>query len=263
MILVVKPAAPIVLTKRGAIESVRFQNSYDGCPHDYVSGFKGFLFKRDIYAAVTVKETLLSCQYKKCAFCESKIPPIDYGDVEHLRPKGGYTQNATDTTLCKPGYYWLAYTWENLFLACTLCNQEFKKNQFPLRNPKQRAKCHHDDISKEQPLLIDPSKVDPSKHIRFNDEIAYPVRGSRLGKETIAIVGLNRSALVEYRREYLDDLRLIFKTLTVLSRQLEQLHCEQDLIDHADIKARLNAKRSPLSQYSAMARDYLQSVDFV
>lgn len=261
MIIVVKPAAPIVLTERGAIESVRFQDSYDGCPHDYVSGVKNFSFNRNIYSAATVKETLLSCQHKKCAFCESKFRPVHYGDIEHLRPKGGYTQNAKDT-LRKPGYYWLAYTWENLFLTCSYCNQQFKKNQFPLRNPKQRAKCHHDDISKEQPLLIDPSIVDPSKHIRFNDEIAHPVRGSRLGRETIAIVGLNRSDLVEYRREYLDDLRLIFKTLTVLSRQLEQLHCEQDLIDHADIKARLNAKRSPLSQYSAMARDYLQSVGF-
>lgn len=259
MILVVKPAAPIVLTGRGVKESVRFQDSYDKCPHDYVSGVKSFLFKRDIYAATTVKETLLSCQYKKCAFCESKIRPVHYGDVEHLRPKGGFTQN---DILCKPGYYWLAYTWENLFLACTLCNQEFKKNQFPLRNPKQRAKCHHDDISKEKSLLIDPSKVDPSKHIRFNAEIAHPVRGSRLGRETIAIVGLNRNALVEFRRDYLDDLRIHYRLFIELSLRLEHPHSEQDEIDHAHITARLKDKRLPQSPYSAMARDYLQSVGF-
>ena len=58
----------------------------------------------------------------------------------------------------QPGYFWLAYVWENLFFACQLCNQTFKQNLFPLANPtKRRARSHMDDLSAEEPLLIHPA----------------------------------------------------------------------------------------------------------
>nr|WP_239015299.1 AAA family ATPase [Archangium violaceum] len=77
----------------------------------------------------------------KCAFCESQLAHISYGDVEHFRPKAGWRQEEGGP-LGRPGYYWLAYEWTNLFLACTLCNQQFKRNLFPLRTPSRRARSH-------------------------------------------------------------------------------------------------------------------------
>ena len=54
-------------------------------------------------------------------------------------PKGGTRQTADEKEMKVPGYFWLAYAWQNLFLACQLCNQRFKKNLFPLENPDERA----------------------------------------------------------------------------------------------------------------------------
>ncbi len=79
--------------------------------------------KSDIYAAPDVKQTLKDMQHGKCCFCESKITHIAYGDVEHFRPKKAVLQ---DGQLERPGYYWLAYTWENLLFSCELCNRREK-----------------------------------------------------------------------------------------------------------------------------------------
>ncbi len=87
-------------------------------------------------------------QHDKCAFCESKVSAIAYGDVEHFRPKAGY-QQSHDDDLQRPGYYWLAYEWSNLFFSCSICNQQGKRNVFPLANPRRRATCHRDDIGLE------------------------------------------------------------------------------------------------------------------
>lgn len=51
--------------------------------------------------------------------------------VEHFRPKGGWRQSPGQP-IEQPGYYWLAYEWSNLFLACGPCNSRHKRNLFPL-----------------------------------------------------------------------------------------------------------------------------------
>src|SRR5207248_2896103 len=84
---------------------------------------------------------------------ESFFAHTGYGDVEHFRPKGGYKQRETDE-LKRPGYYWLAYAWDNLFCSCQLCNQRFKRNLFPLRDGRRRARSHTHKLDKEQPLPL-------------------------------------------------------------------------------------------------------------
>jgi hypothetical protein len=63
-----------------------------------------------------------------------------------FRPKGGWVQNDGDA-LTQPGYYWLAYEWSNLLISCQLCNQEFKKNRFPLLNPTRACQDPHSTTS--------------------------------------------------------------------------------------------------------------------
>jgi hypothetical protein len=59
-------------------------------------------------------------------------------------------------------YWWLAWTWENLLLACPGCNT-VKANYFPVRG---RALAPMEfDLSREEPLLIDPCRDDPLDHI--------------------------------------------------------------------------------------------------
>jgi uncharacterized protein (TIGR02646 family) len=185
MIPVVKPPAPDVLLDRGAAATRALCEAYD----------RGAVlpeFDADIYAHPTVKDALRAAQHRKCAFCESRFDHIGYGDVEHFRPKAGYKQRDADQ-LRQPGYYWLAYAWENLFYSCQLCNQRFKRNLFPLRDGRRRAHPRTRTIVREEPLLIDPSRLDPSEYIGFREEMAFAVNGCREGETTIQVLGLNRT----------------------------------------------------------------------
>lgn len=201
MIRVTKPKkAPDVLITKGKSKRRAHSAAYSRFAKDYASGIKKFDFDAKIYGHRTVKEELIKAQHDKCFLCESKITHIAFGDVEHFRPKAGYRQDESDT-LHKPGYYWLAYEWENLFLACQLCNQLFKKNLFPLLNPDMRATSHKDALEKEEPLFIDPSVDDPEQYISFRREVPYPINNNRRGEATITSLGLKRPKLNERRLE--------------------------------------------------------------
>jgi uncharacterized protein (TIGR02646 family) len=175
----------------------------------YNRGERKFSFDAKIYGHKTVKETLIKAQHDKCFLCESKITHISHGDVEHFRPKAAYRQSASDTLHL--GYYWLAYEWSNLFLACQLCNQVFKKNLFPLSNPSARATSHQRSLSKEKPLYLDPSVDDPEQHISFRREVPFPINDDERGKATIKDLGLERLRLNERRLERYERLRVLYK----------------------------------------------------
>lgn len=210
MIRVRKPASPEVLRTKGAASRRSLSNKYTRHAADYNAGVRTFSFKNSLYAHATVKAALLQAQHGKCCFCEAKIGHIHYGDVEHFRPKKGYRQQQGEP-LTRPGYYWLAYEWGNLFLACALCNQQFKRNLFPLSDPNTRARSHKDDIRQETPLLLNPADDDPEHHISFREEIAFPRNGSLRGQTTIDVAGLNRPAIWERRLDLLEKLRLVYK----------------------------------------------------
>ncbi len=125
MIRIKKPQkVPLILKNKGKKEKLKMCDAYEN------EGKRDFDFDRKIYGGKTVKEALIKAQHDKCFLCESKITHIDYGDVEHFRPKKAFQQNAKEN-LTFPGYYWLAYDWKNLFLVCKICNQRHKKNLFP------------------------------------------------------------------------------------------------------------------------------------
>lgn len=203
MIQVTKPTkAPAVLATKGKSKRRSHIAAYN-------KGVRAFSFDSKIYGNKTVKEALIKAQHDKCFLCESKITHIAFGDVEHFRPKAGSHQGA-GSPLQKPGYYWLAYEWSNLFLACQLCNQLFKKNLFPLANPSARAISHRQRVAREQTLFIDPSVENPEAHISFRKEVPYPINNSPQGKATITDLGLKRQKLNEKRLELYERLELLY-----------------------------------------------------
>lgn len=127
-----------------------------------------------IYGASDVRLQLEQDQYYKCAFCECYLP-LKYHDVEHFRPKSHY--------------YWLGHDWKNLLYSCERCNRLYKKTIFPLASGSVRANSPVDDITLEHPLLINPTEVDPSLHIRFDEHIAKGITPE--GKKTIEVFHLN------------------------------------------------------------------------
>lgn len=192
---------PTILLNKGVAETEKLNVAFSG-------GETKFTFDNKIYGHKTVKDELKRIQHGKCCFCESKVSHIAHGDVEHFRPKTAYFID-DDPTLIYPGYYWLAYDYSNLFFACQICNQTFKKNYFPLEEEANRCRSHEFDLDKEVTLLIHPENDDPAEHIAFRDEIAFPVGGSAKGEKTIERTGLNRPLMVEARRTFLDTARVV------------------------------------------------------
>jgi len=257
VIRVVRPRqVPSVLLRRGIPERNKLCAAFDRAPEDYKSGRKRLAFKSSIYGAAAVKRALRAAQHDKCAFCESKVRAIAYGDVEHFRPKAACRQNPEDE-LGRPGYYWLAYQWSNLLFSCQICNQQRKKNLFPLRNPSRRATSHHDDLSIEKPLLIDPTEVTPELHIGFRGEVAFPRGGRQLARVTIEVLGLNRPALLEKRRDHLALLKQLQSVGDLLRREIAAAGAsapEEWVARLREIETRLDASKEEWAEYAAMAR---------
>jgi uncharacterized protein (TIGR02646 family) len=209
MIRIHKPATiPEILMTEGKAKAAEHHAEYIANASDYQSGTKKFSFSSSIYNHSTVKEALVEAQHQKCCFCERTVG--NDGDVEHFRPKSAYSQNKK---LERPGYYWLAYDWDNLYLSCSACNQRQKKNLFPITDTKKRAQLHDNDITIEQPLFIDPGKDEPSKHIGFRGQIPYAVGGSKKGKTTIKNLALDRNILKEVRLRHLNRIKIIYSII--------------------------------------------------
>jgi hypothetical protein len=237
MIRIVKPKkAPAILTTKG-----RARRDAHKAAHN--KGERSFAFDAKIYAHKTVKEALIKAQHDKCFLCESKITHISHGDVEHFRPKAAYRQSAGDE-LHRPGYYWLAYEWNNLFLACQICNQVFKKNLFPLSNPSARATSHKKKIGGEKPLFINPSEDDPKKFISFRCEVPFPLNNHPKAKATIEGLGLKRPQLNERRLERYQKLKLLYQ----IAYKLPPIE------ESSEAKELINEAVQDTAEYANMAR---------
>jgi uncharacterized protein (TIGR02646 family) len=176
-------------------------------------------FDFKIYRHRSVKEALVQLFYGKCAYCEVKVGISAPIDVELFRPKASVVESPDH-----PGYWWLAMVWENLLSSCADCNRvrlqegvrTGKANRFPLMDETKRAFTPDADISKEEPLLLDPCNDHPEEHLVF-DETGRVVSDTDRGNVTIAVVGLNRPFLVEARRLAAVSVAQHFKVLERLS----------------------------------------------
>lgn len=119
------------------------------------------------YAHSEIKETLIEETFHKCAYCESKITHIDYGDVEHIEPKS-IIRNKT-------------FDWINLTLSCRKCNQNkgnYYDESLPLLNP------YTDDVE-EKIIFFGP----------------FPSSRGTQAEFTIRKLKLDRTELIERRVE--------------------------------------------------------------
>ena len=254
MIRIHKPETPPErLVVEGKKKRRSHCTSYSRNPSVYETGTKKFEFDSSIYAHKTVKQSLIKAQHQKCCFCERLIGTD--GDVEHFRPKQAYKQ-ATGETLQYPAYYWLAYEWENLYLACTGCNQRHKQNLFPLQNPDERATNHKQSIEQEQPIFIDFGKENPEEFIGFRGQVAYAIEGNLRGKVTIDSLKLNDRALPEAILQQLQILKRLNEILLLASNRPDD-HELQELVE--EIKEDLKKAMFDNSQFTAANRCAIDS----
>lgn len=105
---------------------------------------------------------------KRCMYCEDSAGT----DIEHFYPKSDYPERA--------------FGWDNYLLACSTCNSNYKRDEFPV----------DDDGG---PLLIDPSTEDPFDHLEFSPSTGKYEHQDRTGEESRRVFGLDRPELVKAR----------------------------------------------------------------
>jgi hypothetical protein len=190
---------------------------------------------------------------------------ISSGDIEHFRPKAGYRQHAKGP-LVRPGYYWLAYAWSNLFFCCELCNRRHKKNFFPLVEPAQRAGSHHAAVKGERPLFIDPAAEDPARYIGFREQYAFPINNHPRAKATIRALQLNRQELAERRHQLLRYLKKMKELRDTLAGRIAQGQRPGRTpprvlrVKLKEVEVLLCACVSDSAEYAAMARAALPDI---
>jgi uncharacterized protein (TIGR02646 family) len=229
---------------------------------------KEFPFK--IYKEEYVKASMEKAFHGKCAYCESYYESLIPVDVEHFRPKGAVI---VDGRITKPAYYWLASEWTNLLPSCIRCNRANKyrmpnkqtvtmgkKNFFPLEDGSPRARKPGEE-RKERPLLLNPCKDNPAKHLEFRSDgivlAAQDARGtiSRKGEQSITIYALSRPRLIERRAE---TAKLIaaqierVKEATLNVREFPTTQRFKDVLRRE--LAVLKEFRKPEKQFAGMAR---------
>ena len=132
-----------------------------------------------------VKAAVIAETAEKCAFCESKMRHVAFGDVEHVLPKSE-----------RPD---LVVEWTNLTLACSVCN-----------NSKG-------DYYSEEAPIIHPYNEDPQSHLVFVGPMVTHARRSALGERTHRRLNLNRIELLERRADRLSAIKELVDRLDALA----------------------------------------------
>jgi uncharacterized protein (TIGR02646 family) len=170
------------------------------------------------YRHKDIKKALVEMFHGKCAYCESIISHIDYGHIEHFRPKS------------VPRFRNLTFDWNNLFLACAKCNgPEYKGIRFPEQN--------------EGGPPINPCDDLPDEHLEFLYDsqcgVATVTYKTERGRVSVDLFGLNRPDLRAHRSK-------VIKTFIVLSRLAE---------NDIEAKALLGQFQNDEAEYAAFARN--------
>jgi uncharacterized protein (TIGR02646 family) len=154
------------------------------------------------------RKPLHEAQHGKCAYCEMQQQSTAL-PTEHFRPKAGVTGDPDHVT-SPTGYWWLAWSWDNLLFACGTCNSPARKgNHFALEHGSVPLVAEQRPPGEERPMLIDPALEDPIRHIVFVREqphrwVPKPRQGSVRGDYTIKKLGLDRPELLTLYRNHVE-----------------------------------------------------------
>lgn len=175
------------------------------------------------YNEDSIKERLERETNGKCAYCESKIKHISYGDIEHILPKNKEA---------RPDLY---VEWSNLTLACEQCNRSGKRTYY---NP--------------QLLLVNPYVDEPDEHFLNMGPLIMPIKGDDRAYITKQVLKLNRSALVEQRTERIESVEVLLNCWEKEERQSVK----------AILEEQLHNEYSDDKEYTSTIKEYLRQQGF-
>jgi uncharacterized protein (TIGR02646 family) len=134
---------------------------------------------RQRFAEVRATLDAMCSGVQRCMYCEDSA----WTDVDHFRPRAKSPK--------------LAFEWTNYLAACSGCNSNYKRSEFPVDDAGNR-------------LLLNPIDDDPRLHLEFSPTTGLysAVPGSNLATESIRVFGLNREILAKGRVVAWDVLQL-------------------------------------------------------
>lgn len=131
----------------------------------------------------------------KCLYCEKSLTGIPNSEwmLNWFRPFNNALQRDEKPHPGQPipHYFWLQWTWENMYLACERCAAN-KNDRFPVGNKRADIGVSSDELRNENPLLLDPCDpmINPLCSLEFtNDGRVIP--RDEYGETTIYILKLN------------------------------------------------------------------------
>jgi hypothetical protein len=175
------------------------------------------------YKLDDIKVILSDIYCHKCAFCEQRIEQVH---VEHYRPKKE-NEKQDDSH----GYYWLAFSWDNLLIACPTCNT-FKSSHFKIKNSRVVFDNKEENIKNinslsslydiiEQPLMVNPEVTEPIGYLIFSQDGKIGSEDERF-QYTIETCHLDRTDLNDQRRKILEDFKNDVRSELVESKDVEK-----------------------------------------
>jgi len=106
----------------------------------------------------------------RCMYCEDSMGT----DIDHFKPKALFPEDC--------------YSWDNHLLACSHCNSNQKRDEFPT-----------DDQGAG--LLLNPAADNPVEHLRLSPLTGLYTSRTARGLKTIEVLGLNRDTCAGGRRD--------------------------------------------------------------
>lgn len=169
-----------------------------------------------------VKQLLESMAHgaARCMYCDDSRGT----DIDHFQPLA----QAPSRT----------FVWPNHLLACSHCNSNVKRDQYPLGAD---GAC----------LLVDPTADDPAEHLFLLPKSGEYVHHTDKGRETIRVFGLNRPDLVKGRQNAFFSACAVLHTWHVLhedgdpaAHRYAQALLESPFVDVVYTVARLEPDRA-------------------
>lgn len=193
MIRLEKRDEPEILARRGAewTASLLASRDEDG---------RAPSVERQRYNHPQIKEALIAETNGKCAYCESKIRHVAYGDIEHVVAKSLSPERSFD--------------WRNLTLACSVCN------------------TNKGNYGVDSENFVDPYAVDPEEAFWWFGAVVFPAPGNDAAALTERIIDLNRTELQERRAERLANLMALLEVIQrVRNNRLKRLLWDDFLVE--------------------------------
>jgi uncharacterized protein (TIGR02646 family) len=190
------------------------------------------------------RDPLVSMSAGKCSYCETPLVDNVDANVTHFRPTNGTIGVEGDYS--PDHYWWLAYDWHNLLIACGDCDR-MKGRKFPVEGNRCSIGAPWLELLRESPLLIDPTVDDPAVDLIPDLDTGQLVAITLRGAATIELLALNREYLVDRRRQH------IVTVMSMIQRARAAAAGSYDFPDELD-RAFFDSIRRGTIAYAAFAR---------